>query len=113
LLKTDEALLDFLPTFYVSYAQAIYRYKSQLFSHAQLDGYRTTVSAFLASLLDMIDRVPPSSIVSVWGTRVELLRILCKEGGYIRSASDEMLTGLVHRAVADLGEHLPTQFPIF
>jgi hypothetical protein len=131
-MDTDmkDVVLEFLPIFYTSYVQALYRHRGQLFTvggGSTRDGYRNAACAFLSVVLGLVETVegsveeeestPSRLMVLVWRTKVELLKVLCGEGGYVRTAADvrdekgeeeakgpqEVLSKIVSRVVGVLG----------
>lgn len=91
-------VVAFLPPFYASYVQAVYRHRAQLFGQPT-DGFRSTVCAFLNLILRLVagfDGVP------VWTTRVQLLKVLLDQGGYLRSIGEDPLSNVVSQAIAVL-----------
>lgn len=92
------------PAFYASYVQAVYRYRTQLFTHSPIDGFTNTVCAFLNIILG---RVSSLDDLPLWSTRVELLSVLLDQGGYLRSNPQEMLSNLTSQAIAVLGVFHP------
>lgn len=109
--EVKEPVLVFLPIFFTSYTQALCRHRSQLFAQASSrDAYRKTVCTFLDIIFGLLDRLEadPSSAPALWRARVDLLRVLWKEGGYIEygemAGPQEMLTNLVRRVIGVLSE---------